>query len=493
MSSKLIYLGGSVAVAAAVAAAVILRPVDVLPEAQTDAGSEVATPADTEVDLPQEDDGTVDPNTSVAQAADQETTSDAESVEVASAETDPPAADEGPAAEEDATADVAVAGADPILPSLTELRIEPDGFALIMGQAKPGAEVAIEIDGDVVDQVVADASGAFLALPLLPASDAPRRMVFVQDPDGARDLSAESYIIAPVVIAEATPDAPVAEETELALAETSADDEAAPAIEMAADTGDEVQPQADAVASETETAVAEVDTDNAAGAVEGTTGSELASADPAASESEGTEALAANAPASDPDDAPDAATSGPVLAVGEDGVRVVQPAPADNSPDVMSTVALDTITYDAEGEVLLQGRASGEGFVLVYVDNAPISRLPVDEDGTWRSDLPYVDTGVYTLRIDEVDPEGDVVSRIETPLRVEDPEAVAEVLADETADPDFTIATRTVQPGATLWAIAEDRYGDGILYVRVFEANRDRIRNPDLIYPGQVFILPEDE
>jgi len=27
--------------------------------------------------------------------------------------------------------------------------------------------------------------------------------------------------------------------------------------------------------------------------------------------------------------------------------------------------------------------------------------------------------------------------------------------------------------------------------VRVFEANRDKIRNPDLIYPGQVFVLPE--
>ena len=66
-------------------------------------------------------------------------------------------------------------------------------------------------------------------------------------------------------------------------------------------------------------------------------------------------------------------------------------------------------------------------------------------------------------------------------------------MAEEIEDPSFTVATRTVQPGATLWAIAEERYGAGILYVTVFEANRDRIRNPDLIYPGQVFILPEDE
>jgi len=182
-----------------------------------------------------------------------------------------------------------------------------------------------------------------------------------------------------------------------------------------------------------------------------------------------------------------------ILAVTEEGVEVVQaPVAADVPPEVMSTVALDTITYDAGGDVLLQGRALGQGFVQVYVDNTPVSRLPVDDAGNWRGDLPDVDKGVYTLRIDEIGAEGDVISRIETPFLREDPATVAEALAEEVEDPSFTVATRTVQPGATLWAIAEERYGEGILYVTVFEANKDRIRNPDLIYPGQVFVLPED-
>ena len=34
-------------------------------------------------------------------------------------------------------------------------------------------------------------------------------------------------------------------------------------------------------------------------------------------------------------------------------------------------------------------------------------------------------------------------------------------------------------------------HGDGMLFVRVFEANTDRIRNPDLIYPGQIFSVPD--
>ena len=135
----------------------------------------------------------------------------------------------------------------------------------------------------------------------------------------------------------------------------------------------------------------------------------------------------------------------------------------------------------------MTGRATGEGVVQVYVDNQPVTTSRITEGGDWRTDLPEVDTGVYTLRIDEVDAEGEVVSRIETPFKREEPEAVAAVLAEETAEDDFKVAVRTVQPGATLWAIAREQFGEGILYVAVYEANKDQIRDPDLIYPGQVF------
>ena len=53
--------------------------------------------------------------------------------------------------------------------------------------------------------------------------------------------------------------------------------------------------------------------------------------------------------------------------------------------------------------------------------------------------------------------------------------------------------TVTVQPGYTLWYIAKQNFGDGVLYVQVFAANRDKIRDPDLIYPGQIFTIPTKE
>ena len=41
------------------------------------------------------------------------------------------------------------------------------------------------------------------------------------------------------------------------------------------------------------------------------------------------------------------------------------------------------------------------------------------------------------------------------------------------------------------WALAAERYGDGERYLQIFNANREIIRNPDLIYPGQIFDIPE--
>ena len=179
-----------------------------------------------------------------------------------------------------------------------------------------------------------------------------------------------------------------------------------------------------------------------------------------------------------------------VLQADADGVRVVQSGPTLETPQASANVALDAITYDPEGEVQLSGRAIGDGAVQVYIDNEPVTTSQVTQGGDWQIDLPQIDTGVYTLRIDEVDAEGGVVSRLETPFKREEPSDVAAVLAEETSQEGFEVAVKTVQPGATLWAIAEENLGSGVFYVEVFEANSDLIRDPDLIYPGQIFRIP---
>ena len=50
--------------------------------------------------------------------------------------------------------------------------------------------------------------------------------------------------------------------------------------------------------------------------------------------------------------------------------------------------------------------------------------------------------------------------------------------------------TYTVVAGDTLSQIAKREYGDAGQWKRIYEANKDTIKNPDLIYPGQTFKIP---
>ncbi|BCJ92593.1 hypothetical protein acsn021_01620 [Anaerocolumna cellulosilytica] len=50
--------------------------------------------------------------------------------------------------------------------------------------------------------------------------------------------------------------------------------------------------------------------------------------------------------------------------------------------------------------------------------------------------------------------------------------------------------TYVVQSGDSLWAIAKKQYGDGTKYTKIYNANKDKIKNPSLIYPGQKLVIP---
>jgi len=53
-----------------------------------------------------------------------------------------------------------------------------------------------------------------------------------------------------------------------------------------------------------------------------------------------------------------------------------------------------------------------------------------------------------------------------------------------------TPQTYTVKSGDNLYKIAKTLYGDGSLWTKIYDANRDKISNPNLIYPGQIFTIP---
>ena len=74
-------------------------------------------------------------------------------------------------------------------------------------------------------------------------------------------------------------------------------------------------------------------------------------------------------------------------------------------------------------------------------------------------------------------------------------EGVSEVKVDDVSAPAIEEAEDAyyeIQSGDTLWAIASKHLGDGNRYPEIFEANREVIQDPDLIFPGQKIRIPRD-
>ena len=164
---------------------------------------------------------------------------------------------------------------------------------------------------------------------------------------------------------------------------------------------------------------------------------------------------------------------------GNTPTRVVQ-SPTGPIDRTQFPLTIDTLDYDAKGHVIVGGGAPKGATVQLYLDSDLITRTTAGEDGQWIArpeDL--IPPGLYTLRADQVDDQGKVVAHVQYPFsRAEDLKAMAEGT--------YVL----VQPGNSLWRISRRVYGSGFSYTQIFEANKGRIIDPDLIYPGQVFEIP---
>ncbi len=183
----------------------------------------------------------------------------------------------------------------------------------------------------------------------------------------------------------------------------------------------------------------------------------------------------------------------------DEPAKVVQ-APssgADQSP--AKKVVLDSVDYDSEGNIIFSGRSLPGNIVRIYVDNAVAGEVTANAEGKWTFDgRTAIAPGTHALRADEVDASGKVISRVELPFQREE---AAKVAAIQTPADGQKIGVKTggsnavpqrviIQPGNNLWRLSRLVYGKGMQFTVIYEANKDQIRNPDLIYPGQVFSMP---
>ena len=328
----------------------------------------------------------------------------------------------------------------PALPAFDVVRIEPSGEGVIAGRGPPGSSVELVVNGKTYAKAVADPSGLFAFVPDALPPGSHEIVLQVRAPDGVRTQSPQSVT---VVVAANRTDAPL--------------------VTVAA------AGQPSVVLSR-------------------------------------------------PDDATRVASAGPdVGPVPGGGER-----PGGASAPASGPMRISTVETEGGGRLHVSGNATPGATVRLYLNDTFVAPGSAGADGRITFSIERgVLPGNYQVRMDVVDPvSGAVKSRAEvafamppaavaaagqqatrpagSPVRASGPTAV---LSDATSSGGATpmadamivvpeVNTAIVSRGESLWAISKRAYGEGLRYTVIFGANNRQIRDPNLIYPGQVFVLP---
>jgi nucleoid-associated protein YgaU len=395
-------------------------------------------------------------------------------------------------------------------PVFDVLRVEPDGSVLVAGKAGGDAMVEVLSGDTVLGKAAAGASGDFVVMLDERLSPGDYRLALrATAPGGAAVVSDSAAIVSvpettdgQVLAMVEEPGAPA----QLIAVPQPAAEPAPAAVEETAeeDAGEAAQPQI-AAAEEQQPAAAE----QPAGETQ-----------PATAEAE---EEAAPQPAPEP---------------------VSQPAPQPAS--AAHTVSVEAVEIEG-GTIFVAGRADPGRTVRVYAGTVLLGDAVASEGGRFLVEAKrHLDVGSHLIRADLLGDDGSVVARAGVPFEREPGEAIAAVAPQGTAaqgtgglgtggqepattapagqetaaqQPAAEIAATVDQPagpaadgeegeataaplqrvdgaviirrGDSLWRISRRVYGHGIRYSTIYLANQDQIQNPDRIWPGQVFTVPD--
>ena len=213
-------------------------------------------------------------------------------------------------------------------------------------------------------------------------------------------------------------------------------------------------------------------------------------------------------------------TERPVVAlVTPNKPTVVLSQPGAAKPGT-GAVVVETVEIEPGGKFHVSGQARAGAALRLYLNDSFVTSVTAGTDGRFAVTINEgVAPGNYRVRLDEASGSGAVRARAEVPFTA--PETTASVAAQATTSkrqdsaaaqqpqlaaaratvlPDSgsspsavvvpKITTTTVSRGDSLWRLSQQSYGAGMRYAVIYKANKEQIRNPNLIYPGQIFVLP---
>lgn len=391
-------------------------------------------------------------------------------------------------------------------PRLGLVRAEPDGSLVIAGSAEPGAEVEIYANGVLLDTAVAESSGDWVLIPDAPlppggveiAVGVPATgqfgkqsvVVVIQD-----DLTTEPLVVAstPGQASDILQGLEVPQEPmEVASAEPVVEPVAEPAAPIAL-----APPTIDAI---------EVDGDRNYFAGSGANGATVRLY-------------------IDSGFIADAIVAGGrwlietpqnYLTLPSQRVRIdmLRPGTAEVAARAEVNFELDMPTIEAEQPVAVATAPATE----IQPTDA-INQAAADNASSALASAPQIDvttpaaqSQMEVAAVAEPASEPAPVSKPSAPTppavmtKTEQQTDVASALATDNATPEvptltavsvgdqrFASGKAIIRQGDNLWSIASRVYGSGYRFITIYRANREQILNPDLIFPGQVFDLPEVE
>jgi nucleoid-associated protein YgaU len=344
-----------------------------------------------------------------------------------------------------------------VIPSFDTVRVEPTGEALIAGRAEPGAEVVVKFNGLAVGTAVANADGAFVVTPDKPL------------PTGAGALSIESK----------------SNEVVVASADSVAVDVKAGAVDT---------PMVAVLKSDEPTQVIQVPAKPALPP------SKTVNLDTVDYDQTGNIVFGGRGPAGSKVQLYVDNKAYGLADIGGGGTWTF----AGLSPLTVGPHALRADEIGSNGTVKSRIEMPFYREEPAKVATAPVTpaapEAPKPAEVVAVEEVPAV---TPTAKVAEA-PVPEAPAAVDVPAAaaeaapaMETPAAEPVVVAAQvpaSAEPSAEAAAApqvVIQPGNNLWKLSRQIYGKGIMYPVIYEANKDQIRRPELIYPGQIFLTPE--
>lgn len=145
---------------------------------------------------------------------------------------------------------------------------------------------------------------------------------------------------------------------------------------------------------------------------------------------------------------------------------------------VPGVLGIGTVDYDANGHAIFSGTAPAGAKIELRLGNAVIGSTIAGANGTWRIIAP-TPQNVGTLALEATTPSGAKLPEVTAPF------------APVTLQAALAAGRVVIMPGDNLWVIARHVYGQGTMYTLIYTANAAQIHDPNLIFPGQAFVLPK--